>query len=89
MTQRELSLAGLVLSEGRALVVVANKLDTLPPQHRATYLGTLRSALEERFLEAGQLPIIGMSALTSKGVEDLLPVVQRAYDRWNRRCVAQ
>ncbi len=106
MTPRELSLAGLALSEGRALVVAANKLDVLPPADRVTYLDTLGAALESRcallfqptrhgsprsctslrFVEAGRLPIVGMSALLGGGGEQLLPVVQRAFASWNKRC---
>ncbi len=87
MTQRELSLAGLILSEGRALVVVANKLDALPDDDQTTYLSVLRSTIEERFLDAGQLPVVGMSALTCQGVEELMPVVYDSYRKWNRRSV--
>ncbi|GAX75370.1 hypothetical protein CEUSTIGMA_g2814.t1 [Chlamydomonas eustigma] len=85
MTQRELSLAGLVLSKGRALVIAANKIDVLSPSDRSLYLETLQSTLQERFLEAGTLHVVGMSALAGQGVERLLPVVQEVYTAWSSR----
>lgn len=41
LTQRELSLAGLAIAEGRAVVVCANKLDVLKPEARGQFLEAL------------------------------------------------
>mmetsp|Transcript_7856 Transcript_7856/g.16852 ORF Transcript_7856/g.16852 Transcript_7856/m.16852 type:complete len:365 (+) Transcript_7856:2-1096(+) len=85
MSHRELSLAALVLSEGKALVVAANKADVLRPEERALYRRTLRSKLQERFVEVGEVPVVEMSALTGQGVERLLPQVKDMYKAWNKR----
>eukprot|EP00798_Chlamydomonas_sp_ICE-L_P014254 gene14254-20228_t len=83
ITQRELSLAGLAISEGKAMLIAANKMDTLTAEERRIYMEALTSALEERFLEAGRLPVLDMSALSGKGVDELLPMVQRSFNAWN------
>lgn len=85
MNQRELALAGLALAEGRALVICANKLDALTPEDQKTFVDTLTNSIQERFLDAGRLPVVGMSALTGKGLDRLLPTVQQAFESWNKR----
>jgi predicted GTPase len=85
MNQRELALAGLALEEGRALVICANKLDALTPEDQHTFVDTLTGLIQERFLDAGRLPVVGLSALTGKGLDHLLPVVQQAFESWNKR----
>ena len=56
MNQRELSLAGMVLAEGRALVICANKLDALTPEDQVTFVDTLTSSIEGHYLDAGECP---------------------------------
>ena len=34
---------------------------------------------------SGRLPVVGLSALTGRGIERLLPTVQQAYSSWNKR----
>ena len=67
------------------------QIDVLSPSDRATYLEVLSSTLERRFLEAGSLPVIGMSALVGdgSGVEQLLPGVVKAFHAWNKRWVGK
>ncbi|KAG2495740.1 hypothetical protein HYH03_006338 [Edaphochlamys debaryana] len=85
LSRRELALAGSVLREGKALVLVANKADALSAQQRKTYLQALRRNLSERFLEAGTLPVVEVSARSGQGVEGVMPAVAGAYAAWNRR----
>lgn len=75
ITEQDVSLLGLVLERGRALVVVINKWDGLPAEERKT----LRDALERRlpFLDFAER--ISISALHGTAVGDLLPAVERAY----------
>jgi GTP-binding protein len=75
ITEQDVSLLGLVLERGRALVVVTNKWDGLPPEHRKK----VRNDLERRlpFLDFAER--ITISALHGTAVGDLLPAVERAY----------
>ena len=75
VTEQDVSLLGLVLERGRALVVVTNKWDGLSPEHRKK----VRDDLERRlpFLDFAER--ITISALHGTGVGELLPAAERAY----------
>ena len=75
VTEQDVSLLGLVLERGRALVVVTNKWDGLSADRRKK----VRDDLERRlpFLDFAER--ITISALHGTAVGDLLPAVERAY----------
>jgi GTP-binding protein len=75
VTEQDVSLMGLVVERGRALVVVANKWDGLSSEQRRH----VKSELERRlpFLEFAERMTI--SALHGTAVGDLLPAAERAY----------
>jgi GTP-binding protein len=75
VTEQDVSLLGLVMERGRALVVVTNKWDGLAADHRKK----VRDDLERRlpFLDFAER--ITISALHGTAVGDLLPAVERAY----------
>lgn len=80
ITEQDVSLLGLVLQRGRALVVVVNKWDGLDPEHRKR----VRDEIERRlpFLDFAER--LTVSALHGTGVGDVLPAVQRAHAAANR-----
>lgn len=75
ITEQDVSLLGLILERGRALVVVTNKWDGL----RADKRKHVRDELERRlpFLDFAER--ITISALHGTAVGDLLPAVERAF----------
>ena len=75
VTEQDISLLGLVLERGRALVVVTNKWDGLTAADRKH----VRDELDRRlpFLDFAER--ITISALHGTAVGDLLPAVERAY----------
>ncbi len=75
VTEQDVSLLGLVLERGRALVVVTNKWDGLTASERKH----IRDELDRRlpFLDFAERMTI--SALHGTAVGDLLPAVERAY----------
>lgn len=75
VTEQDVSLLGLVLERGRALVVVTNKWDGLSAYERKR----IREELDRRlpFLDFAER--ITISALHGTAVGDLLPAVERAY----------
>ncbi len=75
VTEQDVSLMGLVVERGRALVVVANKWDGLSRDQKRH----VKSELDRRlpFLEFAQR--ITISALHGTAVGDLLPAAERAY----------
>lgn len=80
---QDLTIAGLALEEGRALVLVLNKWD-LVGDH-AGVLRLVRERLADSLSQVKGLPIVTLSAGTGRRVETLLPVTVGAYDRWRRR----
>ena len=75
VTEQDVSLLGLVLERGRALVVVTNKWDGLSAEARKR----VRDDLERRlpFLDFAER--ITISALHGTAVGDVLPAVERAF----------
>jgi GTP-binding protein len=75
VTEQDVSLLGLVLERGRALVVVTNKWDGLSPEKRKK----VRDDLDRRlpFLDFAER--ITISALHGTAVGELLPAAERAY----------
>jgi GTP-binding protein len=75
VTEQDVSLMGLVVERGRALVVVANKWDGLSSDQKRF----VKKELERRlpFLEFAER--ITISALHGTAVGDLLPAAERAY----------
>ncbi len=75
VTEQDVSLLGLVVERGRALVVVANKWDGLPAEQKRHVKDELDRRLP--FLEFADR--ITISALHGTAVGDLLPATERAY----------
>jgi GTPase len=75
VTEQDVSLLGLILERGRALVVVTNKWDGMTAPERKK----VRDDLERRlpFLDFAER--ITISALHGTAVGDLLPAVERAF----------
>jgi len=75
VTEQDVSLMGLVVERGRALIVVANKWDGLSADQKRH----IKSELDRRlpFLEFAER--ITISALHGTAVGDLLPAAERAY----------
>jgi GTP-binding protein len=75
VTEQDVSLMGLSVERGRAMVVVTNKWDGLEKDQRRH----VKEQLDRRlpFLDFAEQHTI--SALHGTGVGDLLPAVQRAY----------
>jgi GTP-binding protein len=88
LQRQELAIASAVIDEGRALVVVANKMDLLDldgaEYTRQDFANAVREQLEMRIPMLRQTPIVAMSSLTGECVNDLMPIVFRARERWAR-----
>ncbi|GMH92615.1 hypothetical protein TL16_g12399 [Triparma laevis f. inornata] len=84
LTKQELSIADHVIREGRALVVVANKSDTLK-ESLTKYAMGVKAQLDHMVPHVGDVIVVATSALNGEGVENVLPVVEQVYDKWNTR----
>ena len=85
--KQDLAVAGWVIEEGRALVIAVNKTDLLADDRASATKAwrKLTDRLEASFAQVKGLPIVGLSALTGRGIERLMPAVFSTYDVWNKR----
>jgi len=81
--KQDIQLADLVEREGRALVIAINKWDL--KLDRKEVRQTVNDALLRALPRLRGVPVIMLSAQTGKGVEKLMPAVQRQYGLWNAR----
>lgn len=86
LTRQELVIADAVVKEGRSLVVAANKSDLLVDAEYSVddYAKAVQEQIHIKIPPLRQTPVVGMSALQGKHVDDLMPVVFNARDRWAR-----
>jgi GTP-binding protein len=85
--KQDLTIAGRVIEEGRALVIAVNKTDLLADDQSASSKAwrKLADRLEASFAQVKDVPIVGFSALTGRGIARLMPKVFETYDIWNKR----
>jgi len=85
--KQDLTIAGRVIEEGRALVIAVNKTDLLADDRSTASKAwrKLSDRLEASFAQVKDVPIVGFSALNGRGVERLMPKVMETYDIWNKR----
>ncbi len=85
--KQDLTVAGRVVDEGRALVIAVNKTDLLADDQAGSNRAwrKLADRLEASFAQVKDVPIVGFSALTGRGVDRLMPKVFETYDIWNKR----
>ncbi len=81
--KQDIQLADLVEREGRGLVVAINKWDL--KLDRKEVRQTVNDALLRAMPRLRGVPVIMLSAQTGKGVDRLMPAVQKQYEIWNAR----
>ena len=85
--KQDLTIAGRVIDEGRALVIAVNKTDLLADDRSGASKAwrKLSDRLEASFAQVKDVPIVGFSALSGRGVEKLMPAVFEIDRIWNKR----
>ncbi len=83
LDKQDLTVASLVIEEGRALVIAVNKWDAVTDRRAA--LQRLSDRLEAALPQAKGLPTVTLSALEGTGTEKLMKAVRDVYAAWNRR----
>ena len=81
--QQDLRIADFAESEGRAVVVAANKWDL--EDEKTEKLKMLREAFERLLPQLRGAPLVTVSARTGKGLDRLHAAILKAHDVWNRR----
>lgn len=81
--QQDLRIADFAETEGRAVVVAANKWDL--EEDKPQKLNELREAFERLLPQLKGAPLVTVSAKTGKGLDRLHAAVLKAHEVWNRR----
>ncbi|HZG09976.1 MAG TPA: ribosome biogenesis GTPase Der [Allosphingosinicella sp.] len=80
---QDLKIADYVLQEGRALLIAINKWD-VAHDHSALFHG-IKTALQDGLSQAPGVPLLAVSAMTGKGLDQLLAAAFEIRDVWSRR----
>jgi GTP-binding protein len=83
LDKQDLTIARLVIDEGRALVVAINKWDIV--ENRAESLQRLQDRLATSLPQVRGVPTVTLTALSGKGIDRLMDAVVGIYETWNRR----
>jgi GTP-binding protein len=80
---QDLRIADKVLQEGRALIIALSKWDVAgdPP---ALFQG-IRTALDEGLAQVKGLPLLTVSGVSGRGIDQLLQVAHETRDAWSMR----
>lgn len=81
--QQDLRIADFAETEGRAVVVAANKWDI--EDDKPAKLNQLREAFERLLPQLKGAPLVTVSARTGKGMDRLHAAILKAHEVWNRR----
>mmetsp|Transcript_15359 Transcript_15359/g.32224 ORF Transcript_15359/g.32224 Transcript_15359/m.32224 type:complete len:468 (+) Transcript_15359:710-2113(+) len=84
--RQELAIADAVVREGRSLVVVANKMDLIVDAEykKEDFAKAVQDQIEQRFPMLRRTPVVPISSLYGTNVNNLMPVLFTARDRWAR-----
>lgn len=81
---QDVTLAGLVVREGRGLIVALNK-DDLPAPDLSELAARRSKTLADSINDLPDMPIVRLSALNGRRIDKLMGEVERVYDLWNKR----
>src|SRR5690606_8068973 len=85
---QDLKIANLVLEEGRALMVAINKWDVagqVGTGDASSLFNGIRGALDEGLAQLKGVPLLAVSAMTGKGLDQMLSAAFELRDQWSRR----
>ncbi len=80
--KQDLTLADLVLREGRALVIALNKWDLVEERGR---LAQLREEAARLLPQAKGTPVVPVSGATGEGIAALMEAIFEVHRTWNKR----
>ncbi|MCW3798315.1 ribosome biogenesis GTPase Der [Sphingomonas sp. BN140010] len=80
---QDLRIADQVIEEGRALVIALNKWDVA--EHASSLFNGVKAALEEGLSQLKGVPVLTVSAITGKGIDQLLGAAFELRASWSRR----
>lgn len=83
LESQDLRIADRVLQEGRALIIALNKWDVA--QDPSSLFNGVKAALADGLSQVAGVPLITVSAVTGKGIDQLIGAAFETRDAWSRR----
>ncbi len=83
LEKQDLTIARQVIEEGRILIIAVNKWDSV--KEKKDRRQDLEDRLQTSLPQIRGVPVVTLSALTGKGVDNLVPEAFKYFDVWNRR----
>ena len=83
LEHQDIKIASMVLEEGRALVIAINKWDVA--EDASGLFNGIRAALDEGLAQVRGVPLMSVSAVTGKGLDQLLTTAFSIRDSWSKR----
>ena len=83
LEHQDLKIADMVLQEGRALMIAINKWDVA--EDASSLFNGIRTALDEGLAQVRGLPLIAVSAITGKGLDQMLGAAFELREAWSKR----
>ena len=80
---QDLKIANKVIEEGRALMVAINKWDVA--EEASSLFNGVRAALDEGLAQLKGVPLLAVSAMTGKGLDNMLAAAFDLRADWSRR----
>ena len=83
LEKQDLTIARLVIDEGRALIIAANKWDAVKNPKEA--MQALRDRMQTSLPQVRGIPVVTISGLRGQNLDKLMAAVFDIYEIWNRR----
>lgn len=83
LEKQDLTIARLVIEEGRSLVIALNKWDLVRKEKE--YLEAFHDRLSITLPQVRGIPVVPISAAKGKNLNELMQAVLEIYDVWNRK----
>jgi GTP-binding protein len=83
LEKQDLTIARLIVDEGRALVIAANKWDAIDNKTEA--MKKLRDRIDYSLPQVKGVPVVTISAMTGRNLDKLMGAVLKMYALWNKR----
>lgn len=83
LESQDLRIADNVLQEGRALIIAINKWDVA--ENASSLFNGIKAALEEGLSQARGVPLLTVSGVTGKGIDQLLGAAFETREIWSKR----
>ncbi len=80
---QDLKIADATVEEGRVLLIAVNKWDVA--ENASSLFNGIKAALEEGLSQLKGVPVLTVSAMTGKGIDQILKVAFELREAWSRR----